>query len=244
MRVLWKLASRPFWIVAVLCLCVGCAPSHFGVQVNPLTGTIGATVDVEGTLAANVTGTLPTKAIDPCGNARTVVRAVDPCGDSRAISPAYRAIDRAVPLYGRGLVPFADHARGLQDARAVAIQTKAIHSDLKRELHNAAVARDYTTERSMLSVFKGWWGVHRTLCPLDQNLAVQPTVYVEQPAATIVEPAAGPGPASPVQTGADGSFEIKGVTNALEKRVAQLEKRVDVIDGKLDQILAAIAVKR
>lgn len=139
-------------------------------------------------------------------------------------------------IYGRGFTPFTNSARGIgsRDIRVVSREVKAVHEDLKREVHNAKVARCYTNERSMASCFLAFWGYHPAPIPLEQAAPVQ-TFAELTPALPSVDPALPLSGIVPPPDGAD-----RAVHNSLTKRVELLETRVNGIDGKLDLILAAV----
>jgi hypothetical protein len=135
--------------------------------------------------------------------------------------------------------------------RNLAIGSKAVERDLKRELHNAKVMRDYSSDVSMKSAIRGWFGWERKLCPL--NPALQPSPIVEVQTAEVIT--------TPAMPSVDPGFgdipptEKRGDTltnRELQKRVESLEGRVGSFEYKLDamqkentasknEILSAIA---
>lgn len=222
----------------VLCLACGCAGKGNCV-VNPITGTIACGVDVDtGAIGGGVAGGIVT---DPNGGVGVTIgntKAIDECGNVRAINPTYRQIDTA-SICGRGFNPLVNTARGVgsRDPRVVVREIHRTQEDLAREYHNAKVARDMI-DSSMWSNFRAFWGFKRKVCPLDMSLAVQPVIVQSGPQVGEILP-------EPTNQGLPptGIIPAPSDTKAigtLENRVAALETRANITEGKLDGMSADI----
>lgn len=228
---------RSLSVVLCIVLLSGCAASKFGVNVNPLTGTIGATFETDGT-TASVATTIP---------ATKYIRAVDECGNTRLLTRSLSRVE-VQTAYGRGLAPWLS-TRGLGDERSLARECKSVQRDLRIEKRNADVSLDYTSRRSMSSSFRAFFGYHRTLCPLAQNGSIvieSPVEVVTQPPVNLpsVDPGLPPSGIIPPPDAATKSLSNLEVrVNALENHVSQIDTTLNRLQIDVSKILAAVEKK-
>lgn len=142
-----------FIAAIVLVILSGCAASHVGAAFSPVTGTAEINVDFDNT--KDVGPIAGERVVRSADSERVVVRAVgDPCGKTRAV--VERSVTVHVPTE-RVMVRATTDSCGNRSVSRAATD-RAV---LKAVEHNAKVDRDYTDDRSMLSSFKGFFGVHR-----------------------------------------------------------------------------------
>ncbi len=232
------------FLSAAVVILYGCSPadqaaldstlSHISgsVQVNPATG--------------EVTGGVIIKEVkDPCTGETKAISRGEIYGYRSTFQRNYgRIVDTAIETRGLVTTRAQEQAngRGLKAQKdLIRHQTETDIRDLKenarREQHNASVAVNLTSNRSMKSwLYAHLFGQHETLIPLNTCAPVAEIVNV--PTTTVVETPVIPATPQPIpNTNPDGSFSVPA-----EKKV-NLESRVNALEAKMDLILSKLEKK-
>ena len=230
---------------ALLCAVLflsGCESVNYqaGVTVDPTTGNT--------TVGGNISGTFKDRSLSPAlaiepnrsygriydsvrvfnesrglNECEAPVRSIDPCGTTRSVelgSVNLRTIDVVAA------------SRSIQLARDTVRQTakydlKDLKERLSRENHNGKVLQDATINRSMWSVFMGFFGHHRKPQPLPAAETVTLASILPGPDPSALSGTTSPQTASGSVSGLPPSGIMKGDT--LEQRVTNLETDMKAI---------------